>query len=66
MGQTVHVVPVNDLIEHLDDNCPCGPDVEHVPTDTGDGWLIVHHSLDGRESHEQPPNPDDASNGWEP
>ena len=48
----VHVEPINDLIEHLDDGCPCGPDVEYV--DPMDGSyhrepLVVHHSLDGRE-----------------
>ena len=52
---TVHVLPVNDLIEHVevDDECPCGPDVEAVFRDDGsNGWLITHHSLDGRERHE--------------
>lgn len=48
---TVHVVPVNDLMEHVvDTECPCGPDVEAVFRDDGtNGWLITHHSLDGRE-----------------
>ncbi len=55
MGQTVHVVPVDDLVEHIehDADCPCGPAVEHVPSETGDGWLITHHSLDGRERFER-------------
>ncbi|WP_179278339.1 hypothetical protein [Rhodococcus sp. 15-649-2-2] len=49
----IHVVPVNDLIEHLDDDCPCGATTEPVPRDDGSvGWLITHHSLDGRELHE--------------
>lgn len=49
----VHVVPVNDLIEHPDNDCPCGPDVEPVFREDGsNGWLIVHHSLDGREKEE--------------
>lgn len=55
MGQTVHVLPVNDLIGHEEEgtDCPCGPDVECVPCEDGpDGWLITHHSLDGREQHE--------------
>lgn len=30
-------------------DCPCGPVVEHVPPN---GWLISHHSLDGRERNE--------------
>lgn len=49
----VHVVPVNDLIEHPDDDCPCGPTVEPVFCEDGSsGWLVTHHSLDGRELHE--------------
>lgn len=55
---TVHVLPVADLIEHKaqDDECPCGPTVEFVPResdDQEDGWLITHHSLDGRELAER-------------
>ena len=47
----VHVEPVDDLIEHEDtDECICGPTVEPVPRDDGSfGWLVIHHSLDGRE-----------------
>ncbi|WP_405375969.1 MULTISPECIES: hypothetical protein [unclassified Microbacterium] len=52
---TVHVVPVNDLIEHVDDGtpCPCGPRTEPVERDEGTiGWVELHHSLDGREYDE--------------
>ena len=35
--------------DSADDDCPCGPSIEHV----ANGWLITHHSLDGRELHEQ-------------
>lgn len=52
---TVHVLPVNDLIEHDDegDGCPCGPTSEAVFREDGsNGWVIVHHSLDGRERDE--------------
>jgi hypothetical protein len=50
---TIHTVPVADLIEHTDEDCPCGPTAELVPNPDGpDGWLITHHSLDGREHHE--------------
>ena len=52
MGQTIHVIPIADLIDHEDNDCICGPTIEHVPTDDGDGWLITHHSLDGREHAE--------------
>ena len=49
----VHVEPINDLIEHLDEDCPCGPETEPVPREDGSiGWLIIHHSLDGRELNE--------------
>lgn len=51
----VHTYPVNDLIEHelTGDDCPCGPTTEPVPRDDGSfGWLISHHSLDGREARE--------------
>lgn len=46
--QHTHVVPVNDLIAHSEDDdgeCVCVPDVEYV----NERWSIVHHSLDGRE-----------------
>ena len=52
---TVHVLPIGDLIEHEDvgDECACGPTTEPVMRDDGsNGWLITHHSLDGREAHE--------------
>lgn len=53
---TVHVVPVDDLIEHDADggDCTCGPPTEAVFRDNGsNGWLVVHHSLDGREATEK-------------
>lgn len=50
---TVHVLPVNDLIEHELEDCPCGPQLEPVfDADGSCGWLISHQSLDGRENHE--------------
>lgn len=50
---TVHVLPVNDLIDHLDEDCVCGATTEPVPRDDGSmGWLVTHHSLDGREAYE--------------
>jgi hypothetical protein len=49
----VHVEPVGDLIEHVDEDCVCGPEVEPVFAEDGScGWLISHHSLDGRERFE--------------
>jgi hypothetical protein len=52
---TWHVVPVDDLVEHDTDGdgCLCGPRTEPVERDDGSyGWVLVHHSLDGRELHE--------------
>lgn len=53
---TYHVFPVNDLVEHVtavDQDCVCGPTTEPVEREDGSvGWLVVHHSLDGREAHE--------------
>lgn len=57
MSEPYHVFPVNDLIEHdrTGDDCVCGPEVEPVERDDGSiGWLVVHHSLDGREEREAP------------
>lgn len=51
-----HVIPLDDHIDHeADDECPCGPETRPVKRDDGSiAWLHVHHSLDGRERHEQP------------
>lgn len=54
---TYHVVPVNDLIEHDssgdETDCVCGPEIVPVERDDGTfGWVVSHHSLDGRELHE--------------
>lgn len=52
-GDTWHVYPVNDLIDHdiESDECPCGPRVEPVERDDGTvGWVLVHHSLDEAET----------------
>ena len=55
-SKPLHVVPVDDLIEHITtgEDCPCGPETEAVERDDGSmGWLVVHNALDGRE-HEEP------------
>jgi hypothetical protein len=54
---TYHVVPVDDLIEHDSSGdeagCICGPETVPVERDDGTfGWVVSHHSLDGRELHE--------------
>lgn len=52
----VHVVPLDDLIEHETPShsfCPCGPIDEPVRRADGSiGWVYVHHSLDNREAAE--------------
>lgn len=49
----VHVIPNDDQIQHAEAGCVCGPTDELVPNDRGpDGWLVIHHSLDGRERFE--------------
>ena len=49
----VHVIPVADLIDHEDNDCACIPTTEPVHRADGSvGWLITHHSLDGREREE--------------
>lgn len=53
---TLHVIPVEDLIEHDTDggDCPCGPETSAVERDDGSmGWLEIHHALDGREHNEE-------------
>lgn len=49
-----HIVPVHDLIEHeTSDDCVCGPTSNPVVRADGSyGWVVVHHSLDGREQRE--------------
>lgn len=49
----VHVAPIDDVVAHSYDDCACGTTTEPVPRDDGSiGWLVTHHSLDGREQHE--------------
>ena len=56
-SNTRHVHPADDGIEHdtstSEPDCLCGPEVRPAPGADGSmGWLIVHHSLDGREQAE--------------
>lgn len=62
MTDTLHAVPLGDLIEHdtsaAEADCVCGPRTTAVPRDDGStGWLITHRSLDGREKSEQGSTP---------
>ena len=52
-GNEIHVLPLDDPIEHEREDCICGPMVEPCPREDGSmGWLITHYSLDGREKRE--------------
>lgn len=49
-----HIAPIADLVDHdtssSEANCVCGPQLRPAAHNDGAvGWLIVHHSLDGRE-----------------
>ena len=57
MTKTLHVTPQHDLVGHDtstgEPDCVCGPEVRPVTQEDGAaGWLLVHHSLDGREQAE--------------
>lgn len=54
MTSELHVIPLNDLIEHdTAGECVCVPASQPVKRDDGSvGWLMVHSSLDGRELRE--------------
>jgi hypothetical protein len=47
----MHVVPINDLMEHDTDGkpCPCGPEY----LEESCGVVVVHQSCDGREKREK-------------
>lgn len=50
----LHVIPTDDLIDHESSElCVCGPTAEEITSGQGYGWLLVHHSLDGRELAEE-------------
>ncbi|MEH0417805.1 hypothetical protein [Streptomyces sp. B21-083] len=54
MTSTLHVTPIADLVGHdtttAEPDCVCGSEVRPVTEeDESVGWLLVHHSLDGRE-----------------
>lgn len=53
INNEVHVLPIEDLIAHLVEDCACGPTTEPVEGDGGIiNWVVIHHSLDGREKEE--------------
>ncbi len=53
----LHVVPIDDLIRHDsmtdEPDCVCGPEIQPVEREDGSmAYVLVHHSLDGREKDE--------------
>lgn len=50
----LHVVPVGDVVEHTsEDDCVCGPTAKLIKGQDGSTqWIMIHHSLDGREIEE--------------
>jgi hypothetical protein len=53
VGDDVHILPDHDNLAHTYDDCICGPTTECVPREDGTlGWMLTHHSLDGRELNE--------------
>ncbi|CUW31777.1 hypothetical protein [Streptomyces reticuli] len=48
----LHVVLLGDAVEHVaEDDCVCGPTIRPIARDDGSiAWLVIHHSLDGRET----------------
>lgn len=50
----IHVTPTDDFVGHeVTDGCVCGPEARPIVRDDGSvGWMLVHHSLDGRELRE--------------
>lgn len=42
---TAHVVP-DDLVEHTEEACVCGPTMEAVTHENGRvDWIAIHHAL---------------------
>jgi hypothetical protein len=54
MTETLHIIPVDDLIEHeAGGGCPCGPRLKTVTSHDGSvGHVVKHHPLDGRVKRE--------------
>lgn len=47
-GLGVHVIPVDDLQDHMDEDCPCNPVCDLT---LAGAWM--HNSFDGREAFEE-------------
>lgn len=60
MTSTLHITPLRDLVDHdtstAEPDCAYGPEVRPVVHEDGStGWLLAHHSLDGREQTDTDP-----------
>ena len=56
MSTTRHLLPLDDLFHHEDvaNDCPCGPTTKAVEREDGStDWVVVHRTLDGRESNDR-------------
>lgn len=56
----IHVLPINDLFEHVEEGtgCWCEPEVRWTDEETGESYpeaLVIHNSADGRELTEGKP-----------
>lgn len=54
-AMTLHVVPVGDLREHVEEGekCWCIPRLEVVESKgVPCGWMVIHNAADGREQYE--------------
>lgn len=61
-GNQIHVIPLNDDVEHGETvDCVCGPDLEAIGEPAV--LLVRHHSLDGREHHEDDQEDDQLEEG---
>ena len=60
---TVHILPIGDLIAHeLSPDCPCQPVEQEGERKTGTAfWLFTHSSLDGRELTEPRSTPTEGA-----
>lgn len=51
MSEPIHIMPIDDLLEHEYEDCSCLPVTKPVEEDDEGsiGWMVVHNAWDGRE-----------------
>lgn len=47
-GQDCHVMPLEDIAQHSQIDCPC-----HPTRDDEDPSIVTHYAFDGREAFEE-------------